>query len=89
MDRTPLIRSHVLLCAPVLLLEARCKREHAWPDRTVLPLENGIQNMTRKDIEHTMYSLNHRLGKCLNFKTPYEVFMKQLHLQKSMVALQN
>jgi IS30 family transposase len=32
--------------------------------------------------------LNHRPRKCLGFKTPHEVFMKQLHSRHNAVALQ-
>lgn len=34
---------------------------------------------TARDVAFAMNSLNHRPRKCLNFKTPHEVFMKQLH----------
>ena len=34
--------------------------------------------LTRTDIELAMHRLNHRPRKCLHFKTPHEVFTKQL-----------
>jgi IS30 family transposase len=34
-----------------------------------------------------MHRLNHRPRKCLGFKTPHEIFMKQLQSHQQAVAL--
>lgn len=49
--------------------------------RQFFPKKMNFNGINTKDIEQAMHSLNHRPRKCLNFKTPHEVFMKQLHSQ--------
>jgi transposase, IS30 family len=49
--------------------------------RQFFPKKMAFDNITNKDVAFAMNSLNHRPRKCLNFKTPHEVFMKQLHSQ--------
>lgn len=49
--------------------------------RQFFPKKMAFDNITDKDIAFAMNSLNHRPRKCLNFKTPHQVFMKQLHSQ--------
>jgi len=56
--------------------------------RQFFPKKMAFENITPKDITFAMDNLNHRPRKCLNFKTPHQVFMKQLHSQKHVVALQ-
>lgn len=48
----------------------------------------SFDSITDKDIAFAMHRLNNRPGKCLGFKTPDEVFRKQLHLRHNAVALQ-
>lgn len=47
--------------------------------RQFFPKKMAFDNITARDVAFAMNSLNHRPRKCLNFKTPHEVFMKQLH----------
>jgi IS30 family transposase len=49
--------------------------------RQFFPKKMAFDNITARDVAFAMNSLNHRPRKCLNFKTPHEVFMKQLHSQ--------
>jgi IS30 family transposase len=56
--------------------------------REFFPKKMSFREITRKDIEFAMHRLNHRPRKCLGFKTPHEVFMKQLHSRHNPVALQ-
>jgi len=56
--------------------------------RQFFPKKMRFEAITTKDIELAMHRLNHRPRKCLGFKTPHEVFMKQLHSRHSAVALQ-
>ena len=56
--------------------------------RQFFPKKMRFQSITCKDIELAMHRLNHRPRKCLGFKTPHEVFLKQLHSRHSAVALQ-
>ena len=56
--------------------------------RQFFPKKMRFQSISRTDIELAMHRLNHRPRKCLGFKTPHEVFMKQLHSRHSTVALQ-
>ena len=56
--------------------------------RQFFPKKMAFENITPKDITFAMDNLNHRPRKCLNFKTPHQVFMKQLHSQEHVVALQ-
>ena len=55
--------------------------------REFFPKKMSFREITRKDIEFAMHRLNHRPRKCLGFKTPHEVFMKQLHSRHNPVAL--
>ena len=43
------------------------------------------ESITSQDIEFAMHRLNHRPRKCLGFKIPHEVFMKQLHSFKTLL----
>ena len=56
--------------------------------RQFFPKKMRFESITRKDIKFAMHRLNHRPRKCLGFKTPHEVFMKQLHSRHNAVALQ-
>ena len=56
--------------------------------RQFFPKKMPFQTIVKKDIEFAMDRLNHRPRKCLGFKTPHEVFMKQLHSRHNPVALQ-
>ncbi|MSQ73930.1 MAG: IS30 family transposase [Betaproteobacteria bacterium] len=47
--------------------------------RQFFPKKMHFDSITPKDIVFAMHRLNHRPRKCLGFKTPHEVFMKQLH----------
>ena len=57
--------------------------------RQFFPKKMRFHSITPTDIEFAMHRLNHRPRKCLGFKTPHEVFMKQLHSRHSTVALQS
>ena len=56
--------------------------------RQFFPKKMRFESITRKDIKFAMHRLNHRPRKRLGFKTPHEVFMKQLHSRHNAVALQ-
>lgn len=56
--------------------------------RQLFPKKISFREITQKDIEFAMQRLNHRPRKYLGFKTPHEVFMKQLHSSHNPVALQ-
>lgn len=56
--------------------------------RQFFPKKMRFHSITPTDIELAMHRLNHRPRKCLGFKTPHEVFMKQLHSPHHTVALQ-
>ncbi|MDP2025815.1 IS30 family transposase [Sulfuriferula sp.] len=56
--------------------------------RQFFPKKMAFESITLSDIELAMHRLNHRPRKCLGFKTPHEVFMKQLHSRHNAVALQ-
>jgi len=56
--------------------------------RQFFPKKMRFNSITQGDIEFAMHNLNHRPRKCLGFKTPHEVFTKQLHLRHKNVALQ-
>ena len=56
--------------------------------RQFFPKKMRFDSITGKDIAFTMHRLNHRPRKCLGFKTPHEIFMKQLHSRHNAVALQ-
>lgn len=48
----------------------------------------GQKNVPFRDIEFAMRRLNRRPRKYRVLKTPYEVFIKQLHYRRNAVALQ-
>ena len=56
--------------------------------RQFFPKKMCFKSITSNDIEAALQRLNHRPRKCLDFKTPHEVFMKQLHSRHNAVALQ-
>jgi len=55
--------------------------------RQFFPKKMRFESITEKDVTFAMDSLNHRPRKCLNYKTPHEVFMKQLQSHHHAVAL--
>lgn len=57
--------------------------------RQFFPKKMAFESITLSDIERATHRLNHRPRKCLGFKTPHEVFMKQLHSRHNAVALQS
>ena len=57
--------------------------------RQFFPKKMIFNAITTQDIRFAMDRLNHRPRKCLGFKTPHEVFMKQLHSRHNPVALQS
>lgn len=57
--------------------------------REFFPKKMHFDSITQKDIAQAMDRLNHRPRKCLGFRTPYEVFMEQLHSCQEAVALQS
>jgi IS30 family transposase len=56
--------------------------------RQFFPKNVRFHITTAKDIKFAIHRLNHRPRKCLGFKTPHEVFTKQLHSKQHAVALQ-
>jgi len=56
--------------------------------RQFFPKKMRFDSITPQQVAFAMHLLNHRPRKCLNFKTPHEVFMKQLHSRHNAVALQ-
>lgn len=56
--------------------------------RQFFPKKMHFKTITQKNIEFAMHRLNHRPRKCLAFKTPHEVVMKQLQSRHNAVALQ-
>ncbi len=56
--------------------------------RQFFPKKMCFDSITPDQVAFAMHRLNHRPRKCLGFKTPYEVFMKQLHSRHNAVALQ-
>ena len=55
--------------------------------REFFPRNMAFNTISTADIQRTTFLLNHRPRKCLNYKTPHEVFMAQLNSQNSGVAL--
>jgi transposase, IS30 family len=55
--------------------------------RQFFPKKMAFEFINTKAIELTMRHLNHHPRKCLNYRTPHEVFMEQLHLYSKLVAL--
>lgn len=56
--------------------------------RQFFPKKIAFDAITIKEIELAMHRLNHRPRKCLDYRTPHEVFMEQLQLHNQSVALQ-
>jgi len=56
--------------------------------RQFFPKKLRFNSITSHQVAFAMHRLNHRPRKCLGFKTPHEVFMKQLHSRHNVVALQ-
>jgi IS30 family transposase len=56
--------------------------------RQFFPKKMSFQSIKKRDIKQAQDYLNHRPRKCLGFKTPFEVFMNELQLANSAVALQ-
>ena len=61
----------------------------AFIDAVLWIARTGFENITPEDIIRAMQSLNHRTRKCLNVKTPHEVFMEQLKSHQYGVALRS
>lgn len=57
--------------------------------RQFFPKKMRFEAISEGDILWAMNSLNHRPRKCLGFKTPHQVFMKQLQSHQHVVALRN
>ena len=55
--------------------------------RQFFPKKMRFDSITSKHIAFVMHRLNHRPRKCLGFKTPHEIFMKQLQSLQQAVAL--
>jgi IS30 family transposase len=55
--------------------------------RQFFPKKMCFDSITPDQVAFAMHRLNHRPRKCLGFKTPHEVFMKQLHSRHNAVAL--
>ena len=56
--------------------------------RQFFPKKMPFDDITVQDISFVTNRLNHRPRKCLGYKTPHEVFMKQLQSCHTAVALQ-
>ena len=57
--------------------------------RQFFPKKMRFESISSNDILWAMNNLNHRPRKCLGFKTPHQVFMKQLQSHQQAVALRN
>ena len=67
-----------------------CNPYHSWEKGSVenmvglvrrfLPKKTDIAKITKEQIKQIENRLNHRPRKCLNFKTPYEVFTSSVAL---------
>lgn len=57
--------------------------------RQFFPKKMRFETITQDDIVCVMDRLNHRPRKCLNYKTPHEIFIEQLKLHQRGVALQS
>lgn len=55
--------------------------------REFFPKKMDFTSITQAKINSAAHFLNHRPRKCLGYKTPHEVFMKQLQSQLAAVAL--
>ena len=56
--------------------------------RQFFPKKLRFNSITPQQVVFAMHRLNHRPRKCLGFRTPHEVFFKQLHLFQQRIALQ-
>ena len=56
--------------------------------RQFFPKKLRFDSITPNQVAFAMHRLNHRPRKCLGFRTPHEVFIKQLHSLHQRVALQ-
>jgi len=56
--------------------------------RQFFPKKVCFDSITPDQLAFAMQRLNHRPRKCLDFKTPHEVFMMQLHSRHNAIALQ-
>jgi len=56
--------------------------------RQFFPRKLRFNSITPQQVAFAMHRLNHRPRKCLGFRTPHEVFTKQLHSLQQRVALQ-
>jgi IS30 family transposase len=45
--------------------------------RQYIPKNRALTSVTEEELEQIMFKLNHRPRKCLDFKSPYEVFFSQ------------
>ena len=45
--------------------------------RQYLPKQSGFSNVSQADLETIMHKLNHRPRKCLDFRSPFQVFFQQ------------
>jgi transposase, IS30 family len=55
--------------------------------REFFPKKSSFAGLTDEHVQRAMDKLNHRPRKCLNYRTPHEVFYEALHLNLSAVAL--
>ena len=55
--------------------------------REFFPKKMAFNTISETDIQRATHLLNHRPRKCLNYKTPHEVFIAQLNSHHSNVAL--
>src|SRR5579863_9518619 len=53
--------------------------------RQYFPKKSSFDNITQHDLQQVVRKLNHRPRKCLDYKTPFEVFSKSC--EKQGVAL--
>ena len=55
--------------------------------REFFPKKMSFERITLAELERATHLLNHRPRKCLNYKTPHEVFMNHLNSKNPPVAL--
>ncbi len=56
--------------------------------RQFFPKKMTFDDITDQYVTFVTNRLNHRPRKCLDYKTPHEVFTEQLHSRHTAVALQ-
>lgn len=56
--------------------------------RQFFPKKMRFDFITARQVAFAKHRHNHRPRKYLGFKSPHEVFMRQLHLRHNVVALQ-